>query len=671
MYRKIIILIVAIITLFPNSSVPLDKQVATFQKAKNEVMKGMYHFNEMHYLAAIEFFRKALEVYPDYYTAHEYLARAYKLAGYTNLALQQWQILLDIAKENPLIQNKIDMINFRSSLYSSLEKPYELIESAAYYSVDLGRFRFSSPIDIAIDNDKNMYITSFSNGKLVKLDPNGAGIFTKTYSLKGKLYGVDYSAGMLAVSDFANNTVYIINTEGKVIKTIGSTGNSEGQFNGPEGVCFGGDSSLYVVDSGNHRVQKFGIDGQYILAFGQYGEYEGQLNKPTDVAVRQENVYVTDTNNKRIAIFDDSGNFIENFTPTEFAVPRGIFIQRNLMAVSDEKKGLFMYNFDSGQSQWFVRWEDKKKFYHLTSAVMDDNGFVYTCSNKNEAIYVFSPLQQQISNIELEVTNVDVKKFPTVAVYCNIRDRYGRPIYGLTKDNFTIIEDGATISNISADYLKNMVPAASMVMCVDRSGTLKNYHNDVPWLAEFVLQKMRKNDKLKIINFADDTWVANPYDWSRRRALKALKAFDYGKGRDIGKALYTAISDVLPEMSRRGIILITDGETADKDFKVYSPDLIIDYAKSHFVPIYILTLKTKSPLLMRIAQETGGSIYKGSELDGLRTVYDGIKNANDYRYVVIYSTFKMKSLKSWWSDLIVNVTYKGQKGTEWAGYFVP
>jgi len=32
-------------------------------------MKGMYHFNEMHYLAAIEFFRKALEVYPDYYTA--------------------------------------------------------------------------------------------------------------------------------------------------------------------------------------------------------------------------------------------------------------------------------------------------------------------------------------------------------------------------------------------------------------------------------------------------------------------------------------------------------------------------------------------------------------------------------------------------------------------------
>ncbi|MGB4268360.1 MAG: 6-bladed beta-propeller [Spirochaetota bacterium] len=671
MQKKIVSLIIIIIMFVPHVGLTLDKQVAIFQKAKSEVAKGMYHFNEMHYLAAIEFFRKALEIYPDYYMANEYLARAYKLAGYANLALQQWQILLDMTKENPLIQNKIDMINFRGSLYSSLEQSFELIETASYLPVNLGRFRFSSPIDIAIDNDKNMYITSFPNGKLVKLDPNGEGIFTRTYSLDGKLYGIDYSSGLLAVSDFANNKVLVINTDGKVVKTIGSSGNAEGQFNGPEGVCFGGDSSLYVVDSGNHRVQKFGLDGRFILAFGQFGEYEGQLNKPTDVAVRNENVYVTDTNNKRIAVFDDSGNFVENLTPSEFVVPRGIFIQGNLMAVSDEKKGLFMYNFETGQSQWFVNWEGKKKFYHLTSTVMDNNGFVYACSNKNEAIYVFSPLQQQISNIEVEVTNVDAKKFPTVAVYCNIRDRYGRPIYGLTKENFTIIEDGATIANLSADYLKNMIPAASMVMCVDRSGSLKNYHNDVPWLAEFILQKMHKNDKLKIINFAADYWVANPYDWSRRRALKALKTFDYGNGRDIGKALYTAISEVLPQMSRRGVILITDGDADENDFKAYSPDIVIDYARSHFIPVYILTLKTKSPLLVRIAQETGGAIYKGSELDGLRLVYDAIKKANDYRYVLIYSTFKMKSLKGWWSDLTVNVSYKGQKGTEWAGYFVP
>ncbi|MGQ9843860.1 MAG: VWA domain-containing protein [Spirochaetota bacterium] len=649
----------------------MDKHVAIFQKAKNEVSKGMYHFNEMHYLAAIEFFRKALDIYPDYYTAHEYLARSYKLAGYTNLALQQWQILLDMAKENPLIQNKIDMINFRGFVYSSLEKPFELIETAAYSSVDLGRFHFSLPIDIAIDNDKNMYITSFSNGKLVKLDPNGKGIFTRTYSLEGKLYGIDYRSGLLAVSDFANDKVLVINSDGKVIKTIGTTGNAEGQFNGPEGVSFGGDSSLYIVDSGNHRVQKFGLDGRFILTFGQYGEYEGQLNKPTDVAVRNENVYVTDTNNRRIAVFDDSGNFVENMIPTEFALPRGIYIQGSLIAVSDEEKGLFIYNIQSGQSQWFTSWEGKKKFYHLTSTVMDDNAFVYACSNKNETIYVFSPLQHQISNIEIEVTNVDAKKFPTVAVYCNIRDRYGRPIYGLTQENFTIIEDGATITNLSADYLKNMMPAVSMVMCVDRSSSLKNYHNDVPWLAEFILQKMHKNDKLKIINFADDTWVSNPYDWSRRRALKALKTFDYGKGRDIGKALYTALSDVLAEMSRRGVILITSGEATENDFKAYSPDVIIDYAKSHFIPVYIFTLKTKSQILTRIAQETGGAIFKGNELDGLRAVYDTIKKSNDYRYVLLYSTFKMKSLRGWWSDLTVNVSYKGQKGTEWAGYFVP
>ena len=39
--------------------------------------------------------------------------------------------------------------------------------------------------------------------------------------------------------------------------------------------------------------------------------------------------------------------------------------------------------------------------------------------------------------------------------------------------------------------------------------------------------------------------------------------------------------------------------------------------------------------------------------------------------MVVYSTFKSPSLKGWWADVKIEVAYKGQKGLEWGGYFVP
>ncbi len=79
-----------------------------------------------------------------------------------------------------------------------------------------------------------------------------------------------------------------------------------------------------------------------------------------------------------------------------------------------------------------------------------------TCRN---GFFIFSPLERRYSNYDIEIASIDVKKFPAVALYLNVRDRGGKPLYGLTRDNFSVTEDGARPSGIYVDYLKYRSPS--------------------------------------------------------------------------------------------------------------------------------------------------------------------------------------------------------------------
>ena len=651
------------------------KELTTFEEAKNHFKKGFAFFNRMHYLSAVEYFRKAVSVYPEYYTAREFLARSYKLAGFTDEAIKEWEIIAGMSSNNAAIINKLDALRFRQS--AEVQRKImigsrEFVFSDAYNSINMGRYRFSKPIDAAVDPEKNLYVTSFNTGKLVKINPNGEGLAIFERGTGSRFYGVDFDKDKVCVSDFKSNIVYILDKNLNLKKSFGSSGSSEGRFHGPKGIKYDKQGNIYIADSGNNRIQKFDSDGNYILKFGEPGEYEGQLNNPSGIFVNKNIVYVSDTGNKRIACFDDSGNFIENILTGELDTPRGISLFDKYLIVSDEKNGLVFYSLDNGTVFKFNTWNNEnKKFSRLVSAQSDRDGVLYCVDHNYENVFVFSPLQAVYSNLDVEITSVDVNKYPVVAFYLNVRSRRGNPVYNLEGKNFKIFEDNAAAANLYADYLKHETPSVSVVLCVDRSDGTQGYHNDIPWVSDFILKKMKKNDAVQLLNFNKDAWVANDFEWSRLKTIKALRDRSYSGGQAIDKALYNAVSNLLPKMNRRGVVYISDGSVGSDSFGKYTPENIIEYAKTHFIPIYIIYFKHKDPVLTRIAEETGGAIFKTSEVDGLRSIYDKIKESEEYRYVVIYSTYKTPSIKGWWSDIKIEVNSKGHRGVEWGGYFVP
>ena len=151
--------------------------------------------------------------------------------------------------------------------------------------------------------------------------------------------------GDVYVADSRNHRIVHIGADGSLLKEWGTfadqqTGNAPiGTFNEPWGVAVGPDGSVYVADTWNHRIQKFSKDGKPLTMWGQYGQPTPDLPEsrtyfwgPRGIAVNARGqVFVADTGNKRIVVFDSDGKYITEFgmaglDPGQFDEPVGVAV---------------------------------------------------------------------------------------------------------------------------------------------------------------------------------------------------------------------------------------------------------------------------------------------------------------------------------------------------------
>lgn len=115
--------------------------------------------------------------------------------------------------------------------------------------------------------------------------------------------------------------VSVFNPDGTIAASWGSPGQGDGQFQEPWGIAVAPDGNVYVADTWNHRVQYFDPQGTFLGKWGRLGDAKGQTDTgqgvfwgPRSIAISPKGeVFVTDTGNKRIQVFDLTGGFKRMF----------------------------------------------------------------------------------------------------------------------------------------------------------------------------------------------------------------------------------------------------------------------------------------------------------------------------------------------------------------------
>jgi predicted membrane-bound mannosyltransferase/DNA-binding beta-propeller fold protein YncE len=198
----------------------------------------------------------------------------------------------------------------------------------------------------------------------------------------------------LYVADSRNHRILHIASDGSLLQEWGTFADQAvgdapiGTFNEPWGVAVGPDGSVYVTDTWNHRVQKFSEEGKPVKMWGQYGqplpdipESKSSFWGPRGIAVdSQGHVFVADTGNKRIVVFDEDGTYITDFgsagfDPGQFDEPVGVAVasdgtvyvtdtwnQRVQSFIPSEDGTLYIPSAQWDVNAWFGQSLDNKPF---------------------------------------------------------------------------------------------------------------------------------------------------------------------------------------------------------------------------------------------------------------------------------------------------------------------
>ncbi len=131
---------------------------------------------------------------------------------------------------------------------------------------------------------------------------------------------IDTENRLLYVTDIEQDQVLVYDADSlKLLRRIGTGGHnheltSPGDFARPAGVAVDQDGNLYVADTLNNRIEIFDGDGKFIREFGKAGDGPGYFSRPKGVAIDSDNhIWVTDGMQDRVHVFNQEAQLLISF----------------------------------------------------------------------------------------------------------------------------------------------------------------------------------------------------------------------------------------------------------------------------------------------------------------------------------------------------------------------
>ncbi len=205
---------------------------------------------------------------------------------------------------------------------------------------------------LAIDDNDRLFV---SDGKLHRVL-----VFNSKHEVENQVseglvdpvgLAIDTENRFLYVVDEQQDLVFVYDADTfKLLRHIGTPGkkhsvlNTPGEFGGATNVALDKDGNVYVTDTMNSRVEIFDADGKFISQFGKAGDGPGFLFRPKGIAVDCDgHIWVADEFQDRVQVFNREGQLltyigdIHSNLPGQFKALVGIAIDKQNRVFTTEQ----------------------------------------------------------------------------------------------------------------------------------------------------------------------------------------------------------------------------------------------------------------------------------------------------------------------------------------------
>jgi DNA-binding beta-propeller fold protein YncE len=230
---------------------------------------------------------------------------------------------------------------------------------------------------LAIDDSDRLFV---SDGKMHRVL-----VFGPKHNVEGQIneglvdpvgLAIDNQNRFLYVVDEQQDLVFVYDADTlKLLRHIGTPGKKHtlttpGDFGGASNVAVDAEGDVYVTDTMNSRVEIFDASGQFISTFGKAGDGPGYLFKPKGIAIDCDgHIWVADEYQDRLQVFNREGQLLTFIgdthanLPGQFKALVGVAIDKqNRVFTTEQYPGrmqMFRYITDSEAAAEKTRREDE------------------------------------------------------------------------------------------------------------------------------------------------------------------------------------------------------------------------------------------------------------------------------------------------------------------------
>jgi len=242
---------------------------------------------------------------------------------------------------------------------SAKDKQFELIKNNrdAHFGLING---------LAMDDNDRLFVTDSKMHHVL--------VFNSKHEIEAS-FGTEELVSPAGIAlDTTNRFAYVVDTQQdqvlvfdadsyKLLRRIGTAGKKHtltdpGEFSLPTNVALDREGNVYVTDTLNNRVEIFDADGSFISEFGSSGDGPGHFARPKGIVVDCDaHIWVADEIQSRVQVFDRDGQLLIYFGqqgnfPGQFQALYGLGYdkQRNRVITSEQFPGrvqVFRYVTDA------------------------------------------------------------------------------------------------------------------------------------------------------------------------------------------------------------------------------------------------------------------------------------------------------------------------------------